>query len=130
MTSSADIIWNWISSLLTPDLSPFLYSCSYFPEEEGDYVVTITWSGREIPKSPFEVNVEGFAGDASKVTASGPGLLPEGVIINRPTYFDIFAKDAGRGKPEVIILDPKGKKDSVPIQISVPNPETEPETYR
>ena len=43
------------------------YSCSYFPEEEGDYVVTITWSGREIPKSPYNVNVEGFAGDASKV---------------------------------------------------------------
>ena len=104
------------------------YSCSYFPEEEGDYVVTITWSGREIPKSPFEVNVEGFAGDASKVTAAGPGLLPEGVIINRPTYFDIFAKGAGKGTPEVIILDPKGKKDSVPIQIT-PN-EKEPETYK
>ena len=44
------------------------YSCSYFPEEEGDYVVTITWSGREIPKSPYAVNVEGFAGDATKVT--------------------------------------------------------------
>ena len=44
------------------------YSCSYFPEEEGDYVVTVTWSGREIPKSPYAVNVEGFAGDASKVT--------------------------------------------------------------
>ena len=94
----------------------------------GDYVVTITWSGRQIPNSPYEVNVEGFAGDASKVTASGPGLLPEGVIINRPTYFDIFAKGAGKGKPEVIILDPKGKKDSVPIQIT-PN-ETDPETYR
>ena len=46
----------------------FHYSCSYFPEEEGDYVVTVTWSGREIPKSPYAVNVEGFAGDATKVT--------------------------------------------------------------
>ena len=43
------------------------YSCSYFPEEEGDYVVDITWSNREIPSSPYNVNVEGFAGDASKV---------------------------------------------------------------
>ncbi len=104
------------------------YSCSYFPEEEGDYVVEITWSGREIPKSPYNVKVEGFAGDASKVTASGPGLEAEGVIVNRPTYFDIFAQGAGKGTPEVIVLDPKGKKDSVPIQITAS--ETEPDTYR
>lgn len=50
------------------------------------------FSGREIPKSPFRVNVSGYAGDPSKVTASGPGLEPEGVMINRPTYFDIFTK--------------------------------------
>ena len=63
-----------------------------------------------------------------QVTASGPGLEPEGVIINRPTYFDIFAKGAGKGSPEVIILDPKGKKDSVPNRIT-PH-ETEPDTYK
>ncbi|XP_050706836.1 uncharacterized protein LOC126992111 isoform X8 [Eriocheir sinensis] len=50
------------------------------------------FSGREIPKSPFRVNVSGYAGDPSKVTASGPNLEPEGVMINRPTYFDIFTK--------------------------------------
>ena len=61
-------------------------------------------------------------------TASGPGLEPEGVIINKPTYFDIFAKGAGKGAPEVIILDPKGKKDSVPIRIT-PH-EDEPEIFR
>ena len=104
------------------------YSCSYFPEEEGDYVVDITWSNRQIPNSPYNVNVEGFAGDASKVSASGPGLEAEGVIINRPTYFDIFAKGAGKGSPEVIILDPKGKKDSVPNRIT-PH-ESEPDTYK
>ena len=50
------------------------------------------------------------------------------MIINRPTYFDIFAKGAGKGSPEVIILDPKGKKDSVPNRIT-PH-ETEPDTYK
>ena len=51
--------------------------------------------------------VEGHAGDPSKVTASGPGLQPTGNVINRPTYFDVFTKDAGRGVPEVIVLDPQ-----------------------
>ena len=59
---------------------------------EGEYKVIIKFSGKEIPKSPYKVKVEGFAGDPNKVTASGPGLEPEGVIINRPTYFDIFTK--------------------------------------
>ncbi|XP_071544157.1 filamin-A isoform X15 [Panulirus ornatus] len=92
------------------------YTCKYTPQCEGDFVVMVKFSGREIPKSPFRVNVSGFAGDPSKVTASGPGLEPEGVTINRPTYFDIFTKDAGRGTPEVIILDPSGHKNTVPVK--------------
>lgn len=54
--------------------------------------MTVKFAGREIPKSPYSVLVEGHAGDPSKVTASGPGLQPEGVMINRPTYFDIYTK--------------------------------------
>lgn len=54
--------------------------------------------------------VEGHAGDPSKVTASGPGLQSVGNVINRPTYFDVFTKDAGRGVPEVIVLDPQVSK--------------------
>ncbi|XP_069165536.1 LOW QUALITY PROTEIN: filamin-A [Procambarus clarkii] len=133
------------------------YTCKYTPQCEGDFVVIVKFSGREIPKSPFRVNVSGFAGDPTKVTASGPGLEPEGVTINKPTYFDIFTKDpqtslygnfpfshtntgrrrsstiltsprsrfsqsspttldAGRGTPEVIILDPAGHKNTVPVK--------------
>lgn len=64
--------------------------------------MTVKFAGREIPKSPYSVLVEGHAGDPSKVTASGPGLQPEGVMINRPTYFDIYTK--GEKKPHVFIL--------------------------
>ena len=103
------------------------YSCRYFPEEEGDYDVRVLFANRDIPKSPYKVNVDGFAGDASKVTASGPGLEPEGVIIQKPTHFHIYAQNAGRGAPEVIVLDPKGKKDSTPVQISATD---EPEVYK
>lgn len=84
---------------------------------EGPHKVIVKYSGKDIPKSPYTVNVEGHAGDANKVTASGPGLQPEGVCVNRPTYFDISTKHAGKGVPEVIILDPQGHKTSVPAKV-------------
>ena len=43
------------------------YACSYYPDKEGEYVVTVLFAGRGIPNSPYNVLVEGFAGDASKV---------------------------------------------------------------
>ncbi|XP_032664758.1 filamin-A isoform X3 [Odontomachus brunneus] len=102
------------------------YSVSYTPRTEGPHKVKVLFAGREIPKSPYTVNVEGHAGDPSKVTASGPGLQPEGVVINRPTFFDIFTKDAGRGVPEVIILDPQGGKATVPVKLR----QTSPDVWR
>jgi filamin len=33
------------------------YACSYFPEEEGHYVVKVFFAGREVPKSPFKVSL-------------------------------------------------------------------------
>ncbi|XP_018054590.1 PREDICTED: filamin-A isoform X9 [Atta colombica] len=101
------------------------YSVSYTPKMEGPHKVKVLFAGREIPKSPYTVNVEGHAGDPSKVTASGPGLQPEGVVVNRPTFFDIFTKDAGRGVPEVIILDPQGNKTT-----SVKLRQTSPDVWR
>jgi len=89
------------------------YSVSYTPKTEGPHKVKVLFAGREIPKSPYTVNVEGHAGDPSKVTASGPGLQPEGNVVNRSTFFDIFTKDAGRGVPEVIILDPQVKNNVI-----------------
>ncbi|XP_046746702.1 filamin-A isoform X4 [Diprion similis] len=102
------------------------YAVSYTPKVEGSHKVKIQFAGRAIPKSPYTVNVEGHAGDSTKVTASGPGLQPEGVSINRPTFFDIFTKEAGRGVPEVIILDPQGSKTSVPVKLR----QTSPDVWR
>ncbi|XP_011253234.2 filamin-A isoform X4 [Camponotus floridanus] len=102
------------------------YSVSYTPKTEGPHKVKVLFAGREIPKSPYIVNIEGHAGDSSKVTASGPGLQTEGVVVNRPTFFDIFTKDAGRGVPEVIILDPQGSKTAVPVKLR----QTSPDVWR
>ena len=64
--------------------------------KEGGFTLLITYAGRNIPKSPFHVQIEGFAGDANKVTAAGPGIEPEGVVANNPTNFDIFTEGAGK----------------------------------
>ncbi|XP_037087159.1 filamin-A-like [Pollicipes pollicipes] len=84
------------------------YSCRYTPTAEGRHLVMVLFRGRQLPCSPFAVDVEGFAGDPGKVTASGPGLEPNGVVVGKPTFFDIFTEGAGRGTPEVVLLDPKG----------------------
>ena len=38
-------------------------------------------------------------------------------MVKRATYFDIHTKDAGKGVPEVIILDPQGHKTSVAAKV-------------
>ena len=68
------------------------YSCSYTPTMEGPYTVSIKYAGTDIPKSPFTVGVKGYAGDASKVTASGPGLEKTGVKTKTRTHFQVFTK--------------------------------------
>uniref|UniRef100_A0A3P8URD4 Filamin C n=1 Tax=Cynoglossus semilaevis TaxID=244447 RepID=A0A3P8URD4_CYNSE len=50
-----------------------LYECNYYPVMKGKYVVTVTWGGHSIPRSPFEVYVSEEAGP-QKVRAWGPGL--------------------------------------------------------
>lgn len=90
---------------------------------KGPHKVIVKFGGRDVPKSPFTVNVDEVAGDASKVNAFGPGLQPDGVRVKVPTYFDIHAKDAGKGVPEVIILDPEGHKTSVAAKIRQTGPE-------
>lgn len=52
--------------------------------------VRVLFAGQPIPKSPFEVDVDKALGDATKVTAKGPGLEPVGNVANKATYFDIY----------------------------------------
>uniref|UniRef100_A0A3Q3J7Y0 Calponin-homology (CH) domain-containing protein n=1 Tax=Monopterus albus TaxID=43700 RepID=A0A3Q3J7Y0_MONAL len=50
-----------------------LYECNYYPIMTGRYMVTISWGGHSIPRSPFEVHVSEEVG-SQKVRAWGPGL--------------------------------------------------------
>ncbi|CAI9593987.1 unnamed protein product [Staurois parvus] len=55
------------------DVGDGVYECDYYPIMAGKYVVTITWGGYAIPRSPFEVLVSPEVG-VQKVRAWGPGL--------------------------------------------------------
>ncbi|TGZ55158.1 hypothetical protein CRM22_010478 [Opisthorchis felineus] len=89
------------------------YSCAYVPTQEGEYRVIIKFATKEILNSPFKVMVEGAAGDASKATASGPGIEPQGNQAGRRTFFNIFTAAAGPGNVDCVILDPHGGRDSI-----------------
>ncbi|XP_071141424.1 filamin-C-like isoform X30 [Mytilus edulis] len=95
------------------------YSCVYVPSTEGEYKVIIKFGAKEVNKSPFKVKVEGAAGDASKVTAAGPGIEKTGVVASKRTYFEVFTKKAGKGNVDVVILDPHGRKDTIRPSINL-----------
>ncbi|KAF7664185.1 hypothetical protein LDENG_00185990 [Lucifuga dentata] len=93
------------------------YSVSYVPQVMGPHKVTVMFAGQQIPKSPFEVNVDKALGDASKVTAKGPGIEPVGNVANKPTYFDIYTAGAGTGDVTAMIRDPQGRQNSVEVMM-------------
>ncbi|XP_030585128.1 filamin B a isoform X2 [Archocentrus centrarchus] len=93
------------------------YSVTYVPQVMGPHKVTVLFAGQEIPKSPFEVNVDKALGDASKVTAKGPGIEPVGNIANKPTYFEIYTAGAGSGDVTAMIRDPQGRQNTVEVMM-------------
>uniref|UniRef100_A0AAY4BYE5 Calponin-homology (CH) domain-containing protein n=1 Tax=Denticeps clupeoides TaxID=299321 RepID=A0AAY4BYE5_9TELE len=89
------------------------FSVTYIPQVVGPHKVTVLFAGQQIPKSPFEVDVDKAQGDPSKVTAKGPGLEPVGNVANKPTYFEIYTAGAGVGEVSAVVRDPQGNKDTV-----------------
>ncbi|KAM4721013.1 filamin-B isoform 2-T2 [Rhinophrynus dorsalis] len=90
------------------------HTVSYTPTLEGPYTVSVQYADEEIPRSPFKVKVLPTY-DASKVTASGPGLSTQGVPASLPVNFAIDAKDAGQGPLSVQITDQEGKPKKAQI---------------
>lgn len=65
--------------------NPRTFECDYKPENEGRYVVTISFGGQEILRSPFEVHVGPESN--SRVLAYGPGL--HGGAVNQAAKFRV-----------------------------------------
>ncbi|XP_043934724.1 filamin-B isoform X2 [Protopterus annectens] len=93
------------------------FSAVYVPKVTGPHKIVVLFAGQHISKSPFTVEIDKAMGDASKVTAKGPGLEATGNIANKQTYFDIYTAGAGMGDVSVVIVDPQGKNNTVEVMI-------------
>ncbi|XP_041096044.1 filamin-A-like [Polyodon spathula] len=88
------------------------YRCTYKPTLEGTHTIYITFSGAQIPKSPFTVTV-GQACNPSLCRAKGRGLQPKGVRAKETADFRVYTKGAGTGELKVTIKGPKGIEEPV-----------------
>lgn len=66
-------------------VDPTTYKCHYVPVKDGRHVVMVTYGGKEIPKSPFEVNVGPYK--ESSIRVFGPGLY--GGVVGHPAKFTV-----------------------------------------
>lgn len=80
-------------------------SCTveYIPTEQGEYDVSIKFADKNIPGSPFKVNVNKVV-DSSLVTAYGPGLDPTKCRAGVPVSFKIDSTKSGSAPLVVNIL--------------------------
>jgi len=84
------------------------FTVRWHPPSAGVYTIQVLFADQEIPGAPIDVSVSPNH-DASKVVADGPGLLPKGVEAEKPTNFTIYARGAGKGNPEVAIVNAQGQ---------------------
>ena len=82
-----------------------LYSYSQL-HHTGTHTINITFGGKVVPKSPAKVKI---TFDTSKIKVFGPGVEPEGVCCDEPTYFEVDASEACEGKPIVTIEPTTGE---------------------
>ena len=85
---------------IVAEIKDSIFSVDYTPTVAGSHIMTVTFDGKPIPKSPIHLKVI----DPSKVHVSGAGL--EGGIAAKWAEFTIDASAAGEGKPEVSISGP------------------------
>lgn len=72
------------------------YKVVYNPRGQGKHIINVNVRNKPIQNSPFNVNAEKLAFDASKSDAYGPGL--EGGVAKVPTHFTVVGKNK-KGDP-------------------------------
>ncbi|CDW56754.1 filamin C [Trichuris trichiura] len=101
---------------LTFDEKSGTYMVQYTPKVIGSHQVTVRYNGRNIAKSPFNVRVVTPKADIKQMSVSGPGLR-SGLVVGKPTYFDIFTAGGEEKDFQVSILDSNCQNSSLkPIQ--------------
>ncbi len=89
------------------------YSVFYTPAIPGSYNVTIWFYNKQIPGSPFQLEVVPQA-DASKCRAYGPALHPNSLhIAGNPLDMYVDTQEAGTGDLRVTVVGPDDSKPKV-----------------
>uniref|UniRef100_UPI00358FEB07 filamin-C-like isoform X2 n=1 Tax=Myxine glutinosa TaxID=7769 RepID=UPI00358FEB07 len=82
------------------------YTVSYTPEIAGQYTISISYAGNNVPNSPY--HIQAFpCGDASKCFLIGPGLGPV-LHVGEQTLLSVDSKTAGQGKVTCHVDTPGG----------------------
>lgn len=96
------------------------YKCEYVAESPGLHSISILFAGKQIPKSPFGVNVDPFK-DPRKVKATGRGIQSTGLRVGDLAQFQISLDGAGEGELDVKLTGPDGKVEKVNVKRSPDN---------
>lgn len=86
----------------------------YIPDEGGDYNIGVKFGDQQVPGSPFKVPIQAEL-DASKVTASGPGVDPENCRATSELTFKVNAKKSAKAPLDVQVSTDKGPIAEKPI---------------
>ncbi len=89
------------------------YGVEYTPPTSGAYVASISFYDRQIPGSPFKINVFPKP-DASKCFAYGPALNQNSILIaGSPLELYVDTKEGGHGQLRVYIQGPNDYRPKV-----------------
>ncbi|XP_019734990.1 filamin B a isoform X4 [Hippocampus comes] len=88
------------------------FTVKYIPPAAGQLTVKVLFTDKEVPQSPFLVNVDP-SHDAAKVKAEGPGLARTGVESGIPTHFTTLTKGAGKAPLDVTFSSPVNNFDII-----------------
>lgn len=103
------------------------YKCEYVAGSPGSHSISILFAGKQIPKGPFEVNVEPTL-DPRKVKATGRGLQATGMRVGDKAQFQVSIDDTistpgGAQKQQidpselnVKLIGPDGKEEKVNVK--------------
>ena len=79
------------------------YDIKLVPKKVGECSVSVDWNGHGVPKTPHNITVC----DATKCTASGPGLTEGKGRTKEPFEFTVHTTGAGKGELSVTPKSPK-----------------------
>lgn len=97
-----------VDSTVDRTLINIIHYLTFNPKITGKYTVNVFWDEKEIPGTPFTVNVI----NPNKCTIKGLPLKDHTAVLNEHFSYSVFTKNAGNGKVHSTISQP-GQNDTI-----------------